>query len=117
MTVEVREEAGGKILAVKLSGKLTKEDYHKFGGEVDRLIQQKGKIRILVEMHDFHGWELSALWEDIKFDMKHFRDIEKIAMVGETKWQHGMAAFCKPFTGAKIQYFDHTKTAEALAWL
>jgi len=33
-------------------------------------------------------------------------DIERIAMVGETKRQHGMSLFCKPFTAAKIRYFD-----------
>jgi len=117
MAVEVREEDGGKVLVVKLSGKLTKEDYAQFGGEVDRLIQQHGKLRILCQMHDFHGWEMGALWEDIKFDFKHFRDIERLALVGESKWQHGMAVFCKPFTSAKIQYFDHTKLDEALAWV
>jgi hypothetical protein len=28
-----------------------------------------------------------------------------------------MAVFCKPFTSAKIQYFDHTRLAEAESWL
>ena len=68
-------------------------------------------------MHDFHGWTAGALWEDIKFDFKHFNDLEKLALVGETRWQEGMALFCKPFTTAKIRYFDHTKAAEAKAWL
>src|SRR5262245_47306082 len=104
MAVELREEQGGKVLEVRLSGKLAKEDYERFVPEVDRLIKQHGKIRVLCELHDFHGWELGALWEDIKFDVKHFRDIERLAIVGENKWQQGMASFCKPFTSAKIQY-------------
>ena len=117
MPVEVCEAAGGKVLEVKMTGKLTKEDYLKFGGEVDRLMKQHGKICILSQMQDFHGWEMGALWEDIKFDFKHFRNIERLAMVGETKWQHGMAVFCKPFTSAKIQYFDQTKLADARKWV
>jgi hypothetical protein len=117
MPVELREEAGGKIVAVTLSGKLAAGDYSRLGGEADRLIKQHGKIRILVSMHDFHGWTAGALWEDIKFDLKHFTHIEKLAFVGETKWEHGMAVFCKPFTTAKIRYFDHTKADEAKAWL
>ncbi len=56
MPVELREEAGGKIVAVTLSGKLTAADYQHFGGEMDRLIKQHGKIRVLCTMHDFHGW-------------------------------------------------------------
>ncbi len=31
----------------------------------ERLIGEHGKIRILLEMHDFHGWEAGALWEDV----------------------------------------------------
>ena len=38
-------------------------------------------------------------------------------MVGETKWQHGMATFCKPFTTAAVRYFEHAEAAEARKWL
>ena len=38
-------------------------------------------------------------------------------MVGEAKWQQGMAAFCKPFTKATIRYFDHAHAADARKWL
>ena len=117
MPVELREEAGGKIVSVTLSGKLVAADYQQFGSEIDRLIQQHGKLRMLVTMHDFHGWTAGALWEDIKFDFKHFNHLEKLALVGESKWEHGMAVFCKPFTTAKIRYFDQSKADEARAWL
>ena len=56
MSIDLQEEAGGKVLVAKLSGKLTKEDYERFVPEVERLIKQHGKIRMLVQMHDFHGW-------------------------------------------------------------
>jgi hypothetical protein len=53
----------------------------------------------------------------LKFDFKHWKDIERLAIVGESKWEAGMAVFCKPFTTAKIQYFDHSKLAEAKSWI
>lgn len=68
-------------------------------------------------MKDFHGWEAGALWEDIKFDVKHFRDIERLAMVGERKWEKGMSLFCKPFTTAEIRYFERGEAAQAREWL
>ena len=117
MSLEFHEEADGKILNVKVSGKLAKADYEGFVPETERLIQKHGKIRILLEMHDFHGWQAGALWEDIKFDVKHFKDIERLAMVGEKAWEHGMAVFCKPFTTAKIRYFDRAQAAEARTWI
>jgi hypothetical protein len=61
-----------------------KEDYEHFVPEFERLVRQHGKLRVLFDMTGFHGWEASALWEDIKFDSKHFADIERLAMVGKT---------------------------------
>ena len=117
MPVSLHEESGGKYLVVELNGKLTAQDYEHFGGEIDGRIKEHGKLRVLVTMHDFHGWKLSALWEDIKFDAKHFADIERLALVGERKWEAGMAAFCKPFTTAKVRYFDAAQSDDAVAWL
>jgi hypothetical protein len=116
-TVTLSETNGGKVLEIQLTGKLATEDYKQFVPTLERLVKEHSRIRILVEMHDFHGWTAGALWQDIKFDARHFRDIERVAMVGETKWQHGMAVFCKPFTAAKIQYFDRGAIDQARAWL
>ncbi|MCA9102649.1 MAG: STAS/SEC14 domain-containing protein [Pirellulales bacterium] len=109
--------ASGKLCHVKATGKLTKEAYETFAPLVDGLIAEHGPIRILFEMHDFHGWTAGALWEDMKFDYKHWKDIERLAIVGESKWEEGMATFCKPFTRAKIKYFDVSQLDEAKAWL
>jgi hypothetical protein len=107
----------GKLLHVRVAGKLSREAYQAFAPLVDEQIQKHGKLRILFEMHDFHGWTAGALWEDIKFDFQHWKDIERLALVGESKWEQGMAMFCKPFTAAKIQYFDHSRLDEAKKWL
>jgi hypothetical protein len=109
--------AGGNSLEVQLTGKLTKEFYEKLAPVVEEQIKEHGKLRILVVMHDFHGWTAGAIWEDLKFDFKHSRDIEKVAMVGDKKWEQAMAAVCKPFTGAKIQYFDQSQLEDARKWL
>jgi hypothetical protein len=117
MTVKLEELQQGRTLIVPVTGKLKKEDYEKFVPEAERLIQQHGKIRVLLETHDFHGWKMGALWEDAKFDFKHFNDIERLAIVGEKKWEKGMAVFCKPFTTAEIRFFDHDHADEARAWV
>lgn len=117
MPIEFKEEDNLNRVTVRVSGKLVKEDYERFVPEFDRLVRKHGKVRVLFDMEDFHGWELSAAWEDLKLALHHFGDIERIAMVGEKKWQAGMATFCKPFTSAAIRYFDHTEGAEALKWL
>jgi hypothetical protein len=117
MTLQLTEENGGKLVVVHVSGKLVKADYEHFVPEIERLVRRHGKLRLLFDMTDFHGWEVSAAWEDFKFGIEHFADIERLAMVGEKQWQHGMAVFCKPFTTAAIRYFEHADAAEARKWL
>jgi hypothetical protein len=118
MGVELEQVPDRKThLTVRLSGKLTRADYAHFVPEIERVIREQGKVRMLVEMHDFHGWDMGALWEDTKFDLKHFRDIERLAMVGEKLWQKGMSEFCRPFTTARIRYFERDQLDQARAWL
>ncbi len=117
MGIELRALGEGRDLEVRVSGKLSHHDYQHFVPEVERLIHLHGKIRVLFEMVDFHGWEAGALWDDIKFDAKHFADIDRVAMVGDKSWQKGMSQFCRVFTTAQIRYFDHTELQRARDWL
>jgi hypothetical protein len=96
---------------------VVKEDYENFVPEVDRQIARHGRVRMLMDMHDFHGWSAGAMWADTKFAVKHYRGIERLAIIGEKKWQRGMATFCKPFTKAEIRYFDHSQAEEVHEWL
>ncbi|MDG2207273.1 MAG: STAS/SEC14 domain-containing protein [Pirellulales bacterium] len=116
MAVELVESSDGRTLEIQVTGKLTKEDYEHFVPRTEAMMEQ-GKIKILMTMHDFHGWAIGALWEDIKFDVKHFGDIERLAIVGDKQWEKGMAMFCKPFTTAKVQYFDISDIESARSWL
>ena len=116
MAIELHGDSTTKLLEVKVSGKLSKEDYEELEPLVDELIEL-GKIKILFVMHDFHGWDLGAIWEDTKFATKHCRDIEKLAMIGEKTWEKWMAAICKPFTMSKVKYFDAGEDEAARQWL
>ena len=109
--------SAGRVLEVRVTGKLTKEAYQKFVPAVDAQIKEYGKLRVLFVMQDFHGWTAGAMWEDLKFDLKHWKDIERLAIAGDKQWEKGMAAFCKPFTKASIRYFDVAQLDEAREWL
>ena len=117
MPIELKEESGSNILVIRVSGTLVKADYKHFVPEFDHFLGHYGKLRVLFDMAGLHGWEASAMWEDLKFGIRHFADIERLAMVGENKWQHGMATLWKPFTEATTRYFDHTEIAAAKQWL
>lgn len=117
MAIELNEKREGRLLEIHASGKLTTADYEQFAPTLERLIKQHGKIDLLFEMSEFHGWEVGAMWEDTKLSFRHFSDIGRMAVVGDAKWQEWMTTLCRPFTKSAIRYFDHANIGEARAWL
>ncbi|CAN5803949.1 STAS/SEC14 domain-containing protein [soil metagenome] len=117
MPVQLKEEDDGKILVIHVTGKLVKADYEELVPAFDRLVRQHGKLSVLFDLTGLLGWTAGAAWEDLKFGLAHFADIDRLALLGEKQWQHAMAVFCKPFTNAEVRYFDHTAAAEAHLWV
>ncbi len=117
MSVVLKELEGGKVLEVEAEGRLSKADYRSLAPQVERRIQEHGTINILFSMVHFQGWTPGGLWEDIKFDARHFRHIQRLALVGDKKWENLMAGFCRPFTRAEIRYFDRQQADLARQWV
>lgn len=117
MSVSVTAEIEGKSAAISLSGKLTEGDYEQFVPYLEGQIGRYGKINLLVELVEFEGWTAGALWQDTKFAAKHFNDIERLAIVGESVWERGMALFAKPFTTAEVRFFPPDRRDEAKEWI
>lgn len=115
--IEQLTRDSSKALGFKMSGKLHDQDYKTFVPLVDKAIAEQGKVRMLAQFHDFHGWDAKALWDDIKFSTTHCTKIERIALVGEKKWEEWMAKVCKPFTMAQLKYFSANEIESAWQWL
>ncbi len=117
MAMTLTELNEGRQMAIEVSGRLEHADYESFVPEADRLIRKHGKLSVLFTMRDFHGWSLRALWDDLNFDARHFRDFDRIAIVGEKRWQEWMAEFCKPFTTGEVRYFAGEAADKARTWI
>ena len=115
--IETLPTVSPKTIGFKLSGKLHDEDYKSFMPTVESFLAAEGKARLFVQMEDFHGWDLHAVWDDTKFAFKHYSDFDRIAMVGDRRWEKWMAQVCRPFTKATVRYFDASQVNEAWAWL
>lgn len=116
MPVQLQLDDTTRTIEMTVTGTLTRDDYHSFVPTVEAFIQQHDKANIIFVMHDFTGWTPGASWEDLKFDMHHFADFDRLAMVGEKKWEQLMTPLIKPFTKAKVRYFDMHELDEARQW-
>lgn len=117
MAITLKENAAARVLEARVTEKLTHADYQQFTSRFEAMLKQPGKLNVLFEMVNLHGWEAAAVWDDIKFDMKHFSDIERLAMVGDQSWEKVMSRLAQLFTTAKIRYFDAAAINAARDWV
>ena len=106
-----------KIIGFKMSGKLHDEDYKTFVPEIEARMAGQTPVRLFAQLEDFHGWDMHSAWDDFKFGMKHYSDFERIAMVGDRKWEEWIVKIWKPFSKAKVKYFDASEVDDAWTWL
>ncbi len=108
----------GNLITVRVSGKLTQADYADLIPAWDRLFAEHGSMRMLFIMEDFHGWEPSAAWEDLRYGTKHAREVIRVAMVGEKNWQMWFTKIGSIFIlRSQVKYFEISNLAEAESWV
>lgn len=115
--INIRHEPGTNILLTTAIGKLEQADYDRMLPEAKKIIDQYGKVRWYFEMADFDGWTLGTAWRDLKFDVKHLDDFEKIAIVGQKSWMDFAAKVMEPFVSADVKHFTLEDQAEAHEWI
>jgi hypothetical protein len=114
--IERLPEPASNILAVKVSGKLQHEDFGQLLAWVEAAVAGQGKSRMLIVFGDFHGWDLHAFWDDIKFHAT-CDAVERIAYVGDQAWEKALVYLARPFTKTTIRYFDTAAIDAARGWL
>lgn len=105
------------IFAFKATGELTDEDYREFLPRLEEKIREPGRISLLVKLEDFRGWKGKAAWDDLRFGLQHDADFERIAIVGESFWQHWGIALINLLTATEMRFFPMENEGAAWAWL
>jgi hypothetical protein len=117
MPIEIID-AAGKLLQVKIRGMLKKTDYDRIIQIAKEAIEREGKVHALVILETFEGWERHEDWGDVSFMTEQGQHIEKMAIVGDKKWQDDAFAFtAKGFRATAIEFFTPSRLNEARTWL
>jgi SpoIIAA-like len=96
---------------------LKAEDYRLFNELAEQRIDRFGQVNLLVVITGLAGWMPTDLWQDIKFDVDHYGDVGRLAIVGAVPLEHWMATLSKPFISAVVQYYPIAEIEVAREWI
>ena len=112
------EILSSNVLRIGVPPKLKVDDFWKIAPEVEAVIRQYGKIRLLIDASQFGGWENIAAFENhAAFVKSHQQKVERIAVIVAHEWQHWLVGAVRIFVHPEVKAFDREQEAEALRWI
>ena len=119
MTHEILQNNEDGIVHARLSGTMTLSDQQALEALAKRLIDAGGKVRLLVTLEAFEGWEKDSGWgDDLGFQLDYGNEIVRIAVVGEPRWKEQALMFLgKGFRDTEIEFFQPDSLAGAKDWI
>lgn len=117
MSIEIVGASDG-ILTFTVTGRLNQVEFAAAQQRAGEIIRQQGKVRLLVLVEDFAGTEKAGDWGDVSFQADYDPFIEKLAIVGDQKWEELVLLFAgKGIRRVPIEYFPAADLAKARTWL
>ena len=117
MSYEILDNSGG-VVTIRLSGKLSYAEYANGQKQMAEILREQGKMRGLILLENYLGNEKEGDWGDISFQAEYDSFIEKIAIVGDRKWETEAMLFTgKGIRRVAIEYFEPADLSKARAWL
>lgn len=117
MPATLRRESGNTY-RLDIDGVLWRRDLDAVEQAAADAIKRDGRIRLLVVLERFAGWEPGMGWRDMGFYIRHGDDIERIAIVGDETWRSEALMFAgADLRQAAVEYFPLPDMARATTWL
>lgn len=114
--IQVKERQADRVI-LEVSGTIEKQDYEHIVPQLEKVVDDYGKIRALVEFNDFDGWKPNALVDELRFDIRHRNDVKRLAILGESKTQEWLTRLAAPIFSGEVRFFPKAQIQEAKAWL
>jgi len=117
ISIAIKRSKERVFIEISMIGKLKHKDYQLFVPMIDKALKNaKGlEVDLLVDMREFKGWELLAAWDDMKFGLKHRNAFDKMAIVGNKKWEEVSVDMMSHLMKGKSKFFKERE--KALSWL
>jgi hypothetical protein len=104
------------IVRIAFVGEIQPADYEVSAPACERVFETQKSLRLLLDWTRFSGWSRESESQAFFFRIRHRGDIERIAIVGDSKWRSA-AAEIDAIVDAEVRLYDPGSENEAMQWL
>jgi len=113
------EQGKNGVWVMRAGGAMRKDELDAVLATLIKTFGPQESIKLLAIVgNDFAGWVGGEVWNDMSFFDEHGDRIEKIAIIGDARWEAEMLMFsCAGLRRAPVKYFAPGQLSEAYDWL
>lgn len=105
------------FIEAKLDGEITTKEIEALRSEIDTVLAEHGKLRLLFVYEGIGSVDPMAIWKDLKLEVSIVGDIEKMAVVSAKGWFGSLAGLLNSVMSMEVETFEPNQKEEALRWL
>lgn len=109
------------VVALKLSGAISGQDYDQVVTEVDAKLDAHDRIGVLVDLTGFEDMTLEAGAKDARYSLRHLWQLKRFpreAVITDKEWIRALARIASPLVPhVEIRTFNPGEQALAMSWV
>lgn len=113
-------QSEGAVIGIEVSGSITAEQESQWIEIFDALIVEHGTINILVVLDGKINMGFDVVYDDLKWTFKHLENMNKLAIVSQSKVLEWLVALDSPFgklAGISEKHFETSELQSAWSWV
>ena len=105
------------VLGFEVEGTISQESFEELLEEVRHGIDRSGGVRLLLRVHGWPADETPTLGERLRFAKEHFHQIERYAVVGDSRIVEYLTTLADAFVDMDLRFFESDEEDQAWAWV
>lgn len=106
------------VVGLRIEGKVTADDLETVVAELEGRLKAHDQVRVYAEIDELSGMTFEAFIKDLKYSVRHFRDVEREAVVTGSVWIERLVDLGGAlFPSIETRHFTPERKEEALRWV
>jgi hypothetical protein len=106
-----------RVLGLRISGNIGRDDVETAFAALQEKLTRHKRIRLYTEIMGPRTVAPLAVVDNLRLALRHFRDIERQAIVVEEFWFGPLAGAGDLIPGVRVRHFSWIDKDEALSWV
>jgi hypothetical protein len=107
----------GKVLGYHLSGSISGSELREIRRELEGVIAEHGRARVLLEVGEIPILQPAAIIEDLRLAPDFLLDVERLAIVADGRWASWIAQLNNFISRGEARHFTGAQLEDAWTWL